>query len=97
MSIEGQGHFLTRPKILSIQNFKPDFLINYCAVLNQILYENFQVQGIEKNDAGHMTKMAATPIYGKNYDGLESPMLHIKFRENRPAGSGEKISKGFLP
>ena len=25
-----------------------------------------------------------------NYDGQESPMLHIKFRENRPAGSGEE-------
>ena len=23
-------------------------------------------------------------------DGLESPMLHTKFRENRPAGSGEE-------
>ena len=25
-----------------------------------------------------------------NYDGQESPMLHTKFRENRPAGSGEE-------
>ena len=25
-----------------------------------------------------------------NYDGLESPMLHTKFRENWPAGSGEE-------
>ena len=25
-----------------------------------------------------------------NYDGLESQMLHTKFRENRPAGSGEE-------
>ena len=24
-------------------------------------------------------------------------MLHTKFRGNRPAGSGEEISKGFLP
>ena len=24
-------------------------------------------------------------------------MLHTKFRENRPAGSGEKIIEGFLP
>ena len=28
--------------------------------------------------------------WGHNYDGLESPMLHTKFRENRPAGSGEE-------
>ena len=25
-----------------------------------------------------------------NYDGLKSPMLHIKFRGNRPTGSGEE-------
>ena len=31
-----------------------------------------------------------------NYDGQESPMLHTKFRENRPAGSGEDF-EGFLP
>ena len=24
-------------------------------------------------------------------------MLHTKFRENRPAGSGEEIFEGFLP
>ena len=50
-----------------IQKFKPDFLRNYCAVLNQILYESFHVQGNENllNDAGYMTKMAARPVYGK--------------------------------
>ena len=26
-----------------------------------------------------------------NYDGLESPMLHTKFRGNRSAGSGEEV------
>ena len=25
-----------------------------------------------------------------NYDGLESQMLHTKFHENQPAGSGEE-------
>ena len=25
-----------------------------------------------------------------NYDGLKSPMLHAKFRGNRPTGSGEE-------
>ena len=29
-------------------------------------------------------------IIWTSYDGLGSPMLHIKFRENRPAGSGEE-------
>ena len=32
-----------------------------------------------------------------NYDGQESPMLHTKFRENRPAGSGEEDFLRFLP
>ena len=30
-----------------------------------------------------------------NYDGQESPMLHTKFRRNRPAGSGEDFLRGF--
>ena len=56
------------PKVVYIQKFKPDFLRNYCVDLNQTLYESFQVQGNEIgwHDAGHMTKMAAKPIYGKN-------------------------------
>ena len=47
MSIEGQGHFFTWPKVMYIQTFKLDFLRNYCTDLNQILYESFQVQGNE--------------------------------------------------
>ena len=31
-----------------IQKFKPDVFRNYCADLNQTLYESFQVQGNEK-------------------------------------------------
>ena len=56
------------PKVKYIQKFKPDFLRNYCAVLNLILYQSFQVQGNENliHDVGHMTKMATAPIYGKN-------------------------------
>ena len=57
MSIKG-------PKVVYIQKFKPDFLRNYFADQNQIFYESFQVQGNE--NACHMTKMAAMPIYGKN-------------------------------
>ena len=50
------------------QKFKPDFLRNYFVDLNQILYESYQVQGNENlmHDAGHMTKMAVMPIYGKH-------------------------------
>ena len=59
---------MTLAQGLYIQKFKPNFLINFYAILNQILYESFQVQGNEncKHDAGHMTKMAAMPLYGKN-------------------------------
>ena len=32
-----------------------------------------------------------------NYDGQESPMLHTKFRENRPVVLEKKIFEGFLP
>ena len=32
-----------------------------------------------------------------SHDGLESPMLHTKFRGNRPVGFGDKIFKRFLP
>ena len=51
-----------------MQKFKPNFLRNHGAILIQILYESFQVQENENllHDAGHMTKMAAMPIYGKN-------------------------------
>ena len=31
------------------------------------------------------------------YDGLESPMLHTKFRGNWSTGSGEEDFEGFLP
>ena len=61
MSIEGQGHFLTLAKGRVHTKFKLDFLRNFCADVNQILYEIFQAQG--RHDAGHKV---ATPIYGKN-------------------------------
>ena len=35
------------PKVMNIWKFKPDFLRNYFADLNQILYESFEVQGNE--------------------------------------------------
>ena len=32
-------------KLVYIQKFEPNFLINYCAILNQISYESVKVQG----------------------------------------------------
>ena len=43
MSIKGQGYFLTLGKVVYIQKFKPDFLRNYFADLNQIFMKAFQV------------------------------------------------------
>ena len=56
------------PEVSYILNLKLAFLRNHCVNESQILYVSFQVQGNENywHDAGHMTKMAAKPIYGKN-------------------------------
>ena len=40
-------HLIEFMKVVYIQKFKPDFLRNYCAILNKILYESFQVPGHE--------------------------------------------------
>ena len=57
-----------RPKVVYIQKFKLDFLRTYCADLNQILYESFQVHGNENlmTRCWSHDKMASMPIYGKN-------------------------------
>ena len=46
---------------------------------------SYQIWPCRKIGQGHSSFIIWT-----NYDGLESPMLHTKFRENRPAGSGEE-------
>ena len=56
------------PKVSYIWNFKLAFLRYHLANQIQILHVSFQVQGSENfwHDAGHMTKMAVMPRYGKN-------------------------------
>ena len=39
--------WVLKVKVMYVQKFKPDFLNNYWAILNQILYESYQVQGNE--------------------------------------------------
>ena len=67
--MQGQGHFLTLAPGHLHMKIKVIFLWNCWAIFNQILYVSFEVQEkkkkIHKNDAGHMTKMAAMPICGK--------------------------------
>ena len=47
MSIGGQCPFLTLVQGHVHTKFQTGFFRNYCAVLNQILYESYQVQGNE--------------------------------------------------
>ena len=47
VSIEGQGHFLTLAQGRVHTKIQTGFSQNYCTNLNQVLYENFQVQGNE--------------------------------------------------
>ena len=60
--MEGQGHFWPWPQGIYIWKLKLGFLINYWAIFNQILYKEMK---INEHDAGHMTKMATTPMYVK--------------------------------
>ena len=67
MSIEGQCHFLTLAQGRFHMKIKA-CIRNHLVIFNQILYVSFQVHGNENlliHDAGHMTKMANMPIYGK--------------------------------
>ena len=68
MSIEGQGHSLTLAQGRVHTKIQTGFSQKLVYRSEPNFYESFQVQGNENvwHDAGHMTKMAAMPIYGKN-------------------------------
>ena len=68
------------PKVVYIQKFKPDFLRIYCVDLNQFFMKAFKYKEMKIwwHGAGHMTKMAAMPIYGKN------PLKIFFFGTSRP-------------
>ena len=51
---------------------------------------SYQIWPCRKIGQGH-----SRVIIWTNYDGLESPMLHTRFRRNRPAGSGEDFWRVF--
>ena len=67
MSIKGQGHSLTLVKGHSDFKVKTCFLQKQFGVWNQSSYESLRENGNEiyTNELGHMTNMAAMPIYGK--------------------------------
>ena len=71
-----------------IQKFKPDFLRNYCADLNQISYESFQVQGNENLmtfypgvTLNHFTARSNLIIYAF----LKEKVKTVDFSETIPA------------
>ena len=59
MSIEGQGHFLTLAKGREHLKIQTGFCRSEPFFMKAFRYK-------EMKDVGHMTKMAAMPIYGKN-------------------------------
>ena len=68
MCFQVQGHNLTLALVHLPREFKDGFFRNQWAVMNQIFMETFcyKKMKIYEYDAGHMTKMAPTPIYAKN-------------------------------
>ena len=70
MSIEGQGHFLTLVfvQVIYIQNFKLEFSDTTVPFLTKFCMKAIRYKGMKLwwHDAGHIIKMATTPIYGKN-------------------------------
>ena len=75
MNIKGQGHSLTLVKGHSDLNVKTFFLKDSSAIWNQSLYESLRRMGMKiyTNELGHMTNMAAMPMYGKNVKKSSSP------------------------
>ena len=84
MSIESKGHFLTLAQGSVHTKIQTGFFRNYSAELNQLCMKvsRYKEMTIRLYDAGHMTKMATTPIYGKKpskfisgTDGIIYPKL----------------------
>ena len=80
--MEGQGHFLTLAKGHLHMKIKTCFSKQLVGYFNQILYVSFRYKEmkIHEHDAGHTTKMAAAPIYGKNpskifFSGIGAPIF----------------------
>ena len=68
MSIKGQGHSSTLVKGHSDFKVKTCFLQKHLGDLDQNSYESLRENRNKNlyNELGHMTNMAAMPIYGKN-------------------------------
>ena len=75
MSIKGQGHSLTLVKGHSDYKVKTCFSQKQLGDLEPNSYESLRENRNENytNELGHMTYMAAMPIYGKNLKKSSSP------------------------
>ena len=63
------------PQVIYIWKLNFVFLRNHLAIFNQkfcMKVFRYKEMKIYEHDAGHMTKMAATPIYGKNLSKILS-------------------------
>ena len=84
MNIEGQGYFLPLAQGHLYFKIKTCFSQKSLCHFNQILYVSLYMEmEIYLYDAGHITKMAAMPIYGKIplrifFPGINE-MISIKF------------------
>ena len=64
MSIEGQGHFFTLAQGHLHMRIKLAFHSSHWAIFSQFV--GTKKMKIHQHNAGHMTKVAVIPIYGKN-------------------------------
>ena len=77
MNIEGQGHFLTLAQDhlhMKIKTFFSQKPLNHFNQFWYVMQAFMKKMNIQSHYAGHMTKMAAMPIYGKT-------LLKSTFRE----------------
>ena len=94
MSIEGQGHFLIFAQGLVHTKIQTGFSQKLLCRSELILFmktSRYKEMKIFRHDSCHMTKMAATPIYGKNPSkkfsgtcGLISMKLGMQHQELQP-------------
>ena len=73
MNIKGQGHLLTLVQGHSDSTFSNFFSLETARLIEAKFHVDHSWDGgtkIRSNGPGHMTKMAAMPIYGKNLKNL---------------------------
>ena len=82
MNIKGQGNSLILSKAIHIQRFQTSFFLETAGQIEAKFHVESPWDGetkIYSNGPGHMTKMAAMPIYGNNltktfFSGTKRPM-----------------------